>query len=83
MTSMDTNQETCCAEEQLLPVVETAQIETAEEFYLNKTIRSQERLDICKACPELIGPLNNCLQCGCFMNIKVRIYESTCPLGKW
>lgn len=83
MSSMDTNQDNCCPGEEILPVIEMERKETADEFYLNKTQRSQERLDICRSCPELIGPLNNCRQCGCFMNIKVRIYESTCPLGKW
>lgn len=83
MSSMDTNQETCCPGEEILPVVEMERAETEEEFYANKAARSQERLDICKTCPELFGPLNNCRQCGCFMNIKVRIYSSTCPLGKW
>ena len=86
MTFMDTNmnQETCCPETVEFEVVELEQSQdTEEQFYLNKTVRSQARLDICKACPELIGPLNNCRQCGCFMNIKVRIYSSQCPLGKW
>lgn len=57
--------------------------ETELDFLLDKETRSQQRLSICKTCPELFGPLNNCRQCGCFMNIKVRIYSSTCPLGKW
>jgi hypothetical protein len=81
---MDTNMETCCPEnqpEQQLAVEEVKL--TEEEFYLDKENQSQSRLDICKACPELRGPFNNCRQCGCFMNIKVRIYSSTCPLGKW
>jgi hypothetical protein len=56
---------------------------TEEEFYADKAANSQTRLDICKSCPELVGPLNNCTQCGCFMNIKVRIYSASCPLGKW
>ena len=72
-----------CCNDVSEPVNDIKIIDGATNFYINKSKHSQERLDICKACPELIGPLNNCLQCGCFMNIKVRIYESTCPLGKW
>lgn len=82
LEDINMNEETCCPEEQ--PVVQLAvAAETEDEFYLNKETRSEERLAICKECPELVGPLNNCRQCGCFMNIKVRIYSATCPLGKW
>ncbi len=68
----------CCGQQLVKPPVESQ-----TDFLLNKEKRSQERLTICKSCPELIGPLNNCRQCGCFMNIKVRIYSSRCPLDKW
>jgi hypothetical protein len=79
MSSTDINTEACCQEQEETLVAAT---ETEEEFYLNKQTRSEERLSICKECPEL-GALNRCSQCGCFMNIKVRIYSATCPLGKW
>ena len=73
---------TCCGQGIKQATVEKDS-ESELDFLLNKEIRSQQRLAICKQCPELIGPLNNCVQCGCFMNIKVRIYSATCPLGKW
>ena len=78
-------EQTCCPEESTLePISQTVSVvESEEEFLLNKQSRAEERLTVCKQCPELIGPLNNCRQCGCFMNIKVRIYSATCPLGKW
>jgi hypothetical protein len=77
---MDTINNNCCSD-----TVEPAAVEsiiTEEEFLLDKETMSQQRLDICKSCPELRA-LNNCRQCGCFMNIKVRIYSATCPIGKW
>ena len=44
---------------------------------------SEQRLNICKSCPELFGPVNQCKKCGCLMNIKVKIPQAECPLGKW
>lgn len=53
-----------------------------------KTARAEKslgeaRLDICKACPELIQLTTQCKQCGCFMKIKTTLEAATCPLGKW
>jgi hypothetical protein len=76
------NEETCCPTEEVQAATEIT-VETETDFLLNKETRSEERLAVCKECPELFGPLNNCRQCGCFMNIKTRIYSATCPLGKW
>jgi hypothetical protein len=44
---------------------------------------SGERLDICKACPELIKATNQCKQCGCIMTLKTKLPNASCPLGKW
>jgi len=44
---------------------------------------SSERFSICKACPELITPINQCKKCGCFMNLKTSLKIAKCPLGKW
>ena len=76
-------EESCCpnANQELETIIEPM-LDTEEIFLTNKETRSQERLAICKECPELRA-LNNCRQCGCFMNIKTRIYSATCPLGKW
>jgi len=79
MSSMDTNLETCCPNQQS---VELQEIESEELFLANKETRSEQRMTICRECPEL-GALNRCRQCGCFMNIKTRIYSASCPLGKW
>jgi phage regulator Rha-like protein len=44
---------------------------------------SDQRLNICKSCPELIKTINQCKKCGCLMNIKTKIATAECPLGKW
>jgi hypothetical protein len=51
-------------------------------------VRSDERLAICKECPESRdvygrGWINYCNICGCMLKIKTRIKTSKCPLGKW
>lgn len=53
-----------------------------------KTKKAEEeivnvRLDICRACPELIKITEQCKQCGCFMSIKTKLEISKCPIGKW
>jgi hypothetical protein len=43
---------------------------------------ADKRLEICKACPELL-PTGNCKKCGCFMSAKVKLPNAECPLHKW
>lgn len=89
---MAENEQGCCPEEELILqtqisedviVDEISEEEKELQFLLDKENRSQERLDICKSCDNLMTPMNMCNQCYCFMNIKVRIYSATCPIGKW
>lgn len=42
-----------------------------------------QRYEICQQCPELIKLTNQCKKCGCFMNLKVKIENARCPIGKW
>lgn len=44
---------------------------------------SEERLSICKQCPELIKLTTQCKKCGCFMNAKTKLPNAECPIGKW
>ena len=44
---------------------------------------AKKRYDICDWCPEFISLSKQCKQCGCFMNLKVKLQEAVCPLGKW
>jgi hypothetical protein len=43
----------------------------------------KRRFDICNSCPEIIELTSTCKKCGCFMYVKTKIQEATCPLGKW
>lgn len=43
----------------------------------------KSRIDICKACPELIKLTTQCKKCGCVMSAKVKLEAAKCPIGKW
>lgn len=43
----------------------------------------QERLDVCSTCPQFIKATKQCKKCGCFMNLKAKLENATCPLGLW
>lgn len=40
------------------------------------------RNDICNNC-ERLSFIKNCKECGCFVKLKVKYYNSSCPLNKW
>ncbi|NBP00403.1 MAG: hypothetical protein EBU90_09820 [Proteobacteria bacterium] len=42
-----------------------------------------ERLNICLQCEYLVKPTNQCTKCGCLMNLKTKLKEVNCPIGKW
>lgn len=44
---------------------------------------ANERFEICKLCPNLIKLSNQCKKCGCFMQLKTKLEDATCPEGKW
>jgi hypothetical protein len=44
---------------------------------------SSSRMEICSGCEKFITVTKQCLQCGCFMNMKTRLLNAKCPLGKW
>ena len=41
-----------------------------------------ERRDICNSC-EFLTKNHRCLECGCFMNFKIKLKQASCPIGKW
>jgi hypothetical protein len=43
----------------------------------------KSRIEICKACPELIKLTTQCKKCGCVMSAKVKLEAAKCPIGKW
>jgi hypothetical protein len=44
---------------------------------------SEQRLAICKECPEFIKLTSQCKECGCIMNLKTKLPNASCPLKKW
>ncbi|NDD25593.1 MAG: hypothetical protein EB103_01750 [Actinobacteria bacterium] len=42
-----------------------------------------ERFDICLKCEFLSAVSHQCQQCGCFMKLKTRLANASCPIGKW
>jgi hypothetical protein len=44
---------------------------------------AEKRLEICEKCPSLLRATHQCKECGCFMKLKVKLANATCPLSKW
>lgn len=44
---------------------------------------AESRLEICRACPSYKPLTHRCDECGCVMNLKVKIPDAECPLGHW
>jgi hypothetical protein len=42
-----------------------------------------DRLNICVYCPRYKSKTQQCRECGCFMPLKAKLKDATCPLGKW
>lgn len=43
----------------------------------------ENRLSICRQCPEFISATTQCKKCGCIMNLKTKLPNAECPIGKW
>lgn len=41
------------------------------------------RMDTCANCKSFDKSSSRCGLCGCFMNLKIRLEASRCPIGKW
>lgn len=44
---------------------------------------ADQRLNICKECPFYISLTHQCKKCGCIMNLKTKLKDAKCPVGKW
>ena len=54
------------------------------DIALGRTVspaKASERLSMCKDCEYYNG--SRCKLCGCFMQTKVGLKNSTCPIHKW
>jgi hypothetical protein len=43
----------------------------------------EQRLEICKVCPDFKKNTQRCKHCGCFMQLKATLTLAKCPIGKW
>jgi hypothetical protein len=50
--------------------------------YVTDTVQ-EERLTICRVCPEFLALTTQCKKCGCIMKIKTKLELASCPIGKW
>lgn len=46
-------------------------------------ILQKERMVICRACPLFIEKTGQCSKCLCIMELKTKLAEAECPVGKW
>lgn len=44
---------------------------------------AQKRMEVCSSCEHLIQLTKQCKKCGCFMPMKTKLQDATCPVGKW
>ena len=51
-----------------------------------KTCVSKTRMDVCRKCPHrkrIMGIVDVCAMCGCFLKAKTRVLEEKCPIRLW
>lgn len=54
-------------------------------FSRNKEL-SKKRMLFCNNCPlkgKYLGVIDKCNECGCILNFKTRVGDTTCPIEKW
>jgi hypothetical protein len=67
---------------------EKTNIIKANTVNLIETVKIDEetrntRLDLCLSCEHLFEPTQNCKKCGCFVQAKTWLKNTSCPIKKW
>lgn len=44
---------------------------------------AKDRIEVCNSCPAKHDSRNICTACGCYLPIKTRLKDSTCPMESW
>lgn len=44
---------------------------------------AEERIKMCESCQFFKKMTRQCALCGCFMDVKTKMLEASCPAGKW
>lgn len=70
-------------EKQLAQQAESEQNVSIPQFEWADPKIYSERLLTCIECPAFIKESNICTECGCFMVLKTKLPNVTCPLSKW
>lgn len=54
------------------------------------TEMSEQRMEICNACPHIstkhntpLRPDVHCIKCGCTLAAKTKVFSTHCPINKW
>jgi hypothetical protein len=55
----------------------------AGKLLLSEDELKNERLKVCEECPSFKKLARQCDLCGCFMDLKAKILQASCPAGKW
>lgn len=55
----------------------------AEKIKFTDQNTIDKRFSICLECEYLIKTTNTCQKCGCFMALKTKLKNVTCPINKW
>lgn len=55
----------------------------AGKLQLSEEELATERLKLCKECPQMTKLSRQCKLCGCFLDLKVKVLNAQCPMGKW
>jgi hypothetical protein len=59
------------------------QIKAQVDEYTASDIIISDRIKKCQECENLLRLTRNCKICGCFVDLKVKVKNSECPIGKW
>jgi hypothetical protein len=43
----------------------------------------EKRLAICRECEFFVSFTQQCLKCGCLMQLKTKLADAYCPIHKW
>lgn len=43
----------------------------------------ERRLGVCRDCSAYLRLTRQCMRCGCFVDLKARDPEGSCPAGRW
>ena len=54
-----------------------------ERFARERFKISEQRLNICRECPNFNHITSQCSVCKCIMNFKTLLHFTECPVGKW